>query len=138
MRLGVRFEHYGENNEFLRVAGIPQSQAEGWSRLCESFGRSGVMLPACLSSASVFPEGRAATHTQRETLFSWDNNPFIKVSHTNWILTQNQCTTDTTAMCWTRRANEGGELVPCHTLHGGGSGPGGEGGNVAVCLWGFC
>ena len=33
----MRFEHYGENNEFLRVAGIPESQAEGWSRLLESW-----------------------------------------------------------------------------------------------------
>ena len=32
-RLGVRFEHYGENNEYLRVAGMPASQSEGWSRL---------------------------------------------------------------------------------------------------------
>ena len=38
-RLGVRLEHYGENNEFLRVAGIPASQAEGWSRLCESMSK---------------------------------------------------------------------------------------------------
>ena len=32
-RLGVRFEHYGENNEYLRIAGMPASQSEGWSRL---------------------------------------------------------------------------------------------------------
>ena len=44
-RLGVRFEHYGENNEFQRVAGIPQSQTEGWSRLVASWSkRSAAML----------------------------------------------------------------------------------------------
>ena len=51
------------------------------------------------------------THTERETFFSWDDNPFIKVSHTNWILTQNQCTT---AMC--HEGGVGGGMVPCASL----------------------
>ena len=56
-RLGVRFEHYGENNEFLRVAGIPESQAEGWSRLLESWSTRTAEILAM--AREMGPGGRA-------------------------------------------------------------------------------
>ena len=64
------------------------------------------------------------TKTQRNTLFSWDNNPLVKVSYTNWILTNASCSTK---MCRTGGVRDGGEFVPCDSLNSDGvptNGPG--------------
>ena len=85
-RLGIRFEHYGENDEFLRVEGIPESQAEGWSSLLESWSKR---TAAILAMAREMGPGveRNAGLMQKITLLTrgaqrHDNDPAVR--HQRW------------------------------------------------------